>query len=321
MITIRDGEDAELVHVETWQEILQRPGYSGDVNPAEITLKAIIGSYVFGSEVPCGLSSCHQGHRRGYLVATSTGVVTNLGHVCGKSYFGVDFESMRRAFDREMRIQSYREQLAAFKLRIPELLESIEELRFRERGADWVNRGAKALLAPGELPEQIRSALQTMVRAADDRIFLIREATAREREIVAQQQRDRDDEKGGPRYVREQIGTLAGIQALQADADLREILIIDLEAGLDRLAAMDVDSAQERELSRESRWASEVEGKLDRVGRIVAAGAALLERANLTQLLALAGSDRERAAAKAVIEKCVASQPAPPGAGPPPRRR
>jgi hypothetical protein len=306
MITMRDGEGAELVNVATWHEVLQRPGYNGNVNPEEVTLKAIIGNYVFPSDVPCGLSSCHQGHRRGYLVATNSGVVTNLGHVCGKNYFGVDFESMRRVFDREMRIRSYREQLAAFKLRIPELLDSIDELRSRERGANWVNRGIRILMSPDGLPHGIRRMLQVMARTSEDRLFIERAMTERERDITAQQRRGPDDEKTGERFVREQIGTLAGLQALREDADLRALLIIDLEAGLDRLAAMDVESAEERELSKVSRWVSEVEGKFELATRIVGAGATLLERDNLAQLVEQAEGADERAAVRAVIAKCTA---------------
>ena len=69
MITI--NTDKGLVKVSDWQDILERPGFDANLNPNKSELKTIIGRYVFGDKVKCGLSICHTPHAKGYLVTTN----------------------------------------------------------------------------------------------------------------------------------------------------------------------------------------------------------------------------------------------------------
>jgi len=71
------------------------------VDPKEHKLVEVLAQYSFAKLVPCGLSSCKQGHLHGFLVRTATGAETNIGHVCGKREFGQDFVMASAKFRRD----------------------------------------------------------------------------------------------------------------------------------------------------------------------------------------------------------------------------
>jgi hypothetical protein len=103
MITL--NSERELISVEAWADIEARPGFVKDLNPAEHTLHAIIGRYLFKNRIQCGLSDCRTPHGKGYIVVTKDGGETNIGKDCGRTYFGVDFEQLARKFDRDLRVR------------------------------------------------------------------------------------------------------------------------------------------------------------------------------------------------------------------------
>ena len=76
--------DKGLVTIKDWTDIVERPGFSSNLNPNEHTLKAILGRYVFHERIPCGLSDCHTPHGKGYVVSTVSGRETNIGQDCGR---------------------------------------------------------------------------------------------------------------------------------------------------------------------------------------------------------------------------------------------
>src|SRR5262245_30741678 len=127
MITL--NTERGLVHVESWQEVLELPGFVPELDPETARLDAIIGSYLMPEEVPCGLSNCRQPHNRGYLVTTKDGRVTNMGQYCGRRHFAVDFETLRRTFDRDTLRKQRRELITAAKHRIDAITAEVTALR------------------------------------------------------------------------------------------------------------------------------------------------------------------------------------------------
>ncbi|MEF9443407.1 hypothetical protein OWT26_25875 [Burkholderia sp. 1A5] len=107
LITI--NTDKQLIRVDTWDAILERAGFTNDLDPKQHELKAIIGRYAFRDKLRCGLSSCHTPHNRGYIVVTKSGLETNIGKDCGKTHFGVDFNDMSRQFERDVTEKENRE--------------------------------------------------------------------------------------------------------------------------------------------------------------------------------------------------------------------
>lgn len=49
------NEEKELVRVETWEEITERPGFTDNLDPHAHELSKIIGQYAFRNMISCGL--------------------------------------------------------------------------------------------------------------------------------------------------------------------------------------------------------------------------------------------------------------------------
>ncbi len=283
MITL--NTEKQLVRIETWQDIAERPDYIGNIDPKLIKLDAIIGSYVLSDPIPCGLSSCHQPHNKGYLVSTTSNLVTNIGNICGKTHFLVDFQILRNKFNKDVRIKLQKEQLNAFISRIPGYQEQLDHLRTDEYGADgadWVFRLVQKLKTPNSgVPTIIQQELQRMMRSGNNAIVVKREATVAEFET---QQALGGKKVKRPYYIEDMIGSLNGLSALRIENDLKKILVEDIQVGIKRISCMDIDSAAEQSLSRESKWVSEIEIKLERAENALRYGRQLLEKSNLSKL-------------------------------------
>lgn len=280
MITI-NGEK-ELVRVEDWADIESRPDYDCDLDPAAHELEAIIGNYVFSDKIRCGLSNCHTPHGRGYLVATKDGRLTNIGKDCGRIYFGVDFETMSRQFDRDMAAKENRERLWSFSFRIDNVLGEIQQIRRGEdgaKGADWVHKRSRALVQLNQgVPELIVRRVLEMLRIGSDAVDTQREATKEELE--------RADALAGrrlprPHYVEEIVGRVSGLDALRPQNDLREILIVDLETRIKEFSALNIDALTHVELSRWAKWAGAVDLQLENAAAAADLGRRLLTPPNL----------------------------------------
>ena len=274
------GNQRELVRVETWEDITTRPGFDGNLNPANQELASIIGQYGFKDRVPCGLSNCHTPHQRGYIVVTKDGHETNIGKDCGKNYFGVDFEELSAKFTRDMREKENREKLWSLLFRLEDVNELVSSIRADEFGADWVHKQLVALFHPKNLPSKILMRLNLLKRTGDSRLVRDREASEEEAsnlEQIAGRRLER------PHYIQETVGTIAGLDALYLENDLRSLLVVDLEENLKTFAGLDIDSLSYEQLAKWSKWIGTIEATVDRAKSAVDSGRKLLTRQNLIQ--------------------------------------
>src|SRR5882757_5817548 len=144
-----------LRQIEGWSDIEAMPGFQRNLDPSRHKLESIIGRSAFPDYVPCGLSNCHTPHGKGYIVKTIDGALTNIGKDCGKTYFGVDFETLSATFERDLKQTEQRERLNSFSLQIDDILARVTELRKGGKGADWVHTMIGRLKSPREVPEPI----------------------------------------------------------------------------------------------------------------------------------------------------------------------
>lgn len=294
MILLRQG-DRELVDVPNWEAVTAIPGYTNNVDPSTVQLKEIIGSYYLTYEVPCGLT-CRQPHKRGYVVSTDTHIVTNLGHMCGGKHFpDANFDQMRKDYHRDVRMQSYREAITAFRRRIPEITDDIAMLRQGETeqlGADWIHRALDRFKTPGHGIESIRRTLAKLVKENKPRLVKERAATASEMETARA--------LGQPvqHFVEEPIGFVQGLKALDDANDLRKILIVDIGNRLPEIEAINVETASEHSLRHEVSWIGSIDEKLERALDATVDGVLFLTKQNLRQLDPFLENDEEREAFK-----------------------
>jgi hypothetical protein len=201
----------------------------------------------------------------------------------------VDFKQLSKVYDRSVTEFNNRLSVSAFVMRIPDLKESIEELRKSHKGADWINKTLGTLVHHNRgCPDIIVDTLIRMVRARDNTIETSRVATQQELEQIAIQQRKKVKELPKPQYVQDQIGVLEGLSALYPENNLRDIIVIALEQQIDELEKIDIDSADYNTVKYWAKWCSDFEQSFDHAQDIVQEGRKLLSHANLELLLPLA---------------------------------
>lgn len=284
MITL--NSDKGLIRITSWDDIESVPGFTANIDPKTVKLKEIIGSYSFGTLIPCGLSTCHQPHGNGFLVAAADGRVTNIGRICGKRHFSVEFTQMSRVFLATVRAQQNREFLGELKHRLPNITAEVATLKAGEHGAAWINKRINQLMGQsGSLPTPIVNAVRQVARRGDGALMVQRAATREEREALEAAANitgmERRNHIGN--YVEVQAGQLDGFSALAPNNGLREILVA-IEPFLAVLSEADIDSLPDKQLRELSKAGGELEPALERLRTVIAAGRRLLVHRNIRQL-------------------------------------
>lgn len=112
-------------------EFQSRPHYMPELSCTTGELDRIVGKYCVpeGSQLQCGLNKCHRWHKYGYVIRTKDGRETHCGHDCGRRVFGVTWDDVEAAFQREERAQVQRKLLSELLEHKRELLEQATTLR------------------------------------------------------------------------------------------------------------------------------------------------------------------------------------------------
>jgi hypothetical protein len=274
-----------LIRLGSWSDLELRPGFVRELNPDREELGSIIGRYVEKSEVRCGLTNCHQPHRRGYVVATKSVLETNIGKDCGKSYFGVEFEEMSKKFDRDITAAERREFLWSFSYEAAAIADSLHAKKFEVRGANWINSMLSRLKTPGKgVPDIIVRAINEMAKERSNEITIQRIATEDEISVLEAAE---NRAISRPHYVEDVVGILGGIDTLYPENDLRQLVILDVESHLKEFSNVDIDSLGHDELSYWSTWAGAVPSSIEKIDRAMTSGRTLLGGENLKPLLLL----------------------------------
>jgi hypothetical protein len=282
-----------LIKVDSWDDIKTRIGFVDNLNPDAHDLDSIIGRYVFGDKVRCGLSNCHTPHTKGYIVATKDGQETNIGKDCGKTYFGVDFELQARQFDRDITEQDNREILWNFTFQLEELEAKIVALRVGVKGADWVYKHSQVLINPSpRVPLEVVRRMSSLAKTKSNILYAQREATKQETEDLEIIQRKKIER---PHYIDVQIAKILGIEALYVENDLRKLLVIDLEENIKLFKAENIDNMSYEHLARWKKWSDSVELTFETATIAVSTGSALLDNQNLAPLLKILEKEPEKA--------------------------
>jgi hypothetical protein len=283
----------ELVRVENWADIEARIGFTTDLDPEAHTLDSIIGRYAFSDRIRCGLSNCHAPHAKGYIVVTKDGRETNIGKDCGKTYFGVDFETLSRQFDQDISEKENRDKLWSFFFKIDELKEQIQELRAAEKAANWVYRMSRPLLETGKsVPHEIVRRIATMIKTRQSGVTVEREATEREvQELEVAQGRN----LARPQYVTDPVAEVQGLEALYPENDLRELLVIELEEKIKAFEEESIDALTFEPLRRWAKWIGTVDSTLQTAARSLESGRRLLRSENLAPFIRIVKERQDEA--------------------------
>lgn len=152
-----------------FSDLIQRGNYKSelDLTRYEVGALRIVDRYQERDWVICSLPGRHQ-HKKGFVVETPDGFVSNVGKDCGLTELGQHWERMQTEFrDRERDANSYAlaEQFIAA---LPVLLERVTDLERLDFGWKWLRTCQRCLAA---LPPAASSGLRDMFRGGGPNIW------------------------------------------------------------------------------------------------------------------------------------------------------
>jgi hypothetical protein len=134
-------------HPNQWRE---RPGWRERIRLSEHNLARIVGGYHPGRDLwqHCGL--CNTEHGRGYVVATTEGLETQIGKDCGLKHLGARFEELERQFTVALEAQDRMKRLRELLVQKGEML-SRAQRAMQDRDPTLADVFRKAISADGSV--------------------------------------------------------------------------------------------------------------------------------------------------------------------------
>jgi hypothetical protein len=273
LITLTD-ESGLIFSPKSWAEIEEIPGYKKGLVPTKHKLKAIIGSYHL-KDIHCGLSECNSPHDKGYIAQTQSGAVTNLGHICGEKYFGIDFKTYVNQHKRDVTEKSHRDLLSTFSLQLYDLENEIKNLRV---SADWIYLTSQSLVCRGkECPDEVVQAITAMIKSPSNILKKSRLATEEEMKAAELSQ----TKVSKPYYIQDNIAVISGLDALLEENNLKNLVVLEIEENIKIFKNLKIDNLSPKELAKWAKWVSSVKSTKDKIEASIDAGTILLKSSNL----------------------------------------
>lgn len=205
--------------------------------------------------------------------------VTNVGHICGKKHFDVDFTTFTNQYNRDVVAKTYRDLLSTFSFQLDDLENEINDLKKLEFGIGWIYKATQNLTNNGkECPDEVVRAIQAMIKSGTNVLQKEREATEAEIKAAELSQGRRVNRT---LYIQEDIAVIFGIEALYPENDLRKLVTIEIEENIKLFKKLAIDNLTHSELSRWAKWISSVESTKDKVKNSMQAASNLLKSSNL----------------------------------------
>ena len=218
--------------------------------------------------------------------------MTNIGHNCGKNHFHIEFDQLSKAFERDIALHTYSENIGSTLIVLELYRERMADARVGAQGADELYKKGQLLIKrTSGCPEAALSIISKMIQNRSPNLLKNREASEKEIDDLEAIQ---GNELPRPYYMEEKVGELHGLSFLYAENDLRSLMIIDLEEGLKRLTELDVDNGEFKELKYWSSWCSDIDRKIENVLSLLESGRRLLNEANLLQISQLIADPKQR---------------------------
>lgn len=169
-------------HPDQWRE---RPGWRERISLSEHNLERIVGGYHLGRDLwqHCGL--CGTEHGRGYVVATTEGLETQIGKDCGLRHLGARFEELERRFNVALEAQDRMKRLRELLVRRGELLSTAQKaIQDCDRAAAAIADFKHKIGRESTLADAFQKAI-----SSDGAVFIDRRVSADEFEVTRRQYR------------------------------------------------------------------------------------------------------------------------------------
>jgi hypothetical protein len=261
-------------HPNQWRE---RPGWRERIKLSEHNLGSIVGGYHLERTLwqHCGL--CNTEHGRGYVVATTEGLETQIGKDCGQRHLGAKFEELERQFTVALENQDRMK-------RLRELLVQKNEMLFRaqqaikecDRASSTVAEFKNKIDREATLAKVFRNAL-----SADGSVFVELRVSKDEFERTRRQ------------YRREVVGRIDG-HAAAATKSPKPLIQGSVLPLLHSLTEETLSGLTNKTLAAKSKEANEATSILIDADAFVALSKRFTARRNWQAFASAFGHDREK---------------------------
>lgn len=283
---IRLSEDKKSVlNISTFEELEERPGFTKSLDVRESPIKEVIGVYTLPEKVPCGISTCHTGHLRGYLTVVKGGQEICVGNVCGKKHFGTDWTEAKDAFQIIANAARFRENIDLAKYKSGDWSERILRLAEDCNANGSVYKNMRIQMGSA-LPGIVQEKLKIRAKSGNSFVTRARAATADEREIAEA------TTSGGAssNFVEDTLYLIRGLAAVNGHAKLRQIEVSTLQQDIGIFSNLDSESLNFSDLKYWNRWQGQMDSVLDDLEKIHAECVRFLEPSNLASLRSYSSS-------------------------------
>lgn len=228
-------EGNDIIEVSDWSDVTARTNFSSDVDLKDKHLHKIIGSYELKEKRTCGLTSCRTPHNKGFIVITDDGVETNIGGDCGFKYFNIKFNNLTQEFIRNLTHEQRKIALVKAKARIDEWRLKADALKGGVKNIDWAIKLIEDIKNPLVIGRFASTDLKRMASVPTNVVTVSRVSDERESDI--QEIFNKHYTEDGENLVEEQIGTIAHIDCLIPQYELRNIFYMSVTKVLKELTA------------------------------------------------------------------------------------
>lgn len=273
----------QSIYFLSFEQVQKYPGYHFDIDPDATELVGMIGSYFLDPMVPCGLSTCHTKHKRGYVVITADGEITNIGKDCGRKHFPEGWAFHRNALESRYRIHKYREIIAQYVANKSAFEKRLRDLKERALGGSWQNKLVSEFSKV--MPYDVMKQLRDRSRKDISEVFYERLMTPKEIEFENIRLGRNADEENQRRtqYIRVPCGHLSGLRIWARP--IRTVLVDELEKKMRDLLVVDIYQLSEPMLLKLSRWVEESDRLFKEADTLLIEGQAFFSKANLELIL------------------------------------
>lgn len=253
----------ETIKLNSWDDIINRPGYKSPVKPKKYHYSEITAVYSFEDESAlCGVSDCLKPHKQGFLVITSDENETNICESCGQRFFGISFQKQKKIFLDNSKIRKQ-------KIRLNEVLEQdiikkrVNELKQAPKGANWLYQVSTSF--SNTYPLDLITALKEIATNKEDNSILT--------QLI--------DNQADSTQI-ENVERLEGLSIFQFD--IREELIGKILKPLVQLEKLTDDSGTNSSLTRFCKWADDLDQQFSHVEYLLKEGQEFFNKWNLERL-------------------------------------
>lgn len=273
------------MRITTWEDIYKMSGYTDSLDPEKEKLKQVVNKYKLPTEGKCGLSNCGKAHNNGCIVETESGRLTNLGHICGKKYFGENFTSLSNKLSKEIDYFNKIESIKLAKLSIADRYRELSEIEANWKKIESVYRTIKS-----EGLDGLYDKLEQMMHSKSSIISVQRKAIKSEIEIE-ETRTGKDIQK--PFYITENLGNLKGLSYL-IDRIKIKAMIQTNRIIIESLEEFDENKTTLKDLNKVVKENERLNDSVREAHSIISDGFKLFSADNMRQFIPLINNKRHR---------------------------